>query len=117
MKHTVETWIKITKSKARWGKLTLKLFTKKPSCAQNEIAIKLKVDVPAALFDKPNFEVKLDIDPNNYVSSKTNIIDVDMQDNIAEILQANLGINVHVTTDKQDPSLDDKLDIVDQMGK
>lgn len=112
----ITTYLKVTKSKHRYGsKGSVKLFTKKPSCASNEVALRLEINLPDALFDRPEFKVQLHVDPKD-VGTLNPSVTIDTKD-IAKILRDSLGVNVLVSTVVADNSdTADKLDIVNKMG-
>jgi len=66
----------------------------KPKTASNEIAIKLKLNIPDAVFERPQLEATISI-PDDQVSPP--IIDADVADNIAQVLSEEIGIDVHVS--------------------
>lgn len=84
----------------------------KPTTASNEIAFKIVLDIPQQVFEKPQFEATLRIDPKNISAP---VITPDIQDNITKILQQNLGVKVNFTIDRVD-DLEGKLKAIDSMG-
>ncbi|NOX49191.1 MAG: hypothetical protein GXP16_01475 [Gammaproteobacteria bacterium] len=80
-----------------WRKLKAERIVQKtidiPTTKQDEIAIKLSIDLPEALFQRPELSVKIQVD-----SDAPRIdIDAETMDDMAENIQKMLGIPVHIT--------------------
>jgi hypothetical protein len=77
----------------------LRVTRKRPDTKSNEIAIRLDLEIPDMLFQKPQLQAKFAI-PEDSVSQP--VISAAVMDNIAETLSQQLGIKVHVTADIQE---------------
>lgn len=56
-----EVWLKI-KGKKKWQSWTassISAFKKKPDTAEDEVALKLTLEIPDSLFEQPVFEAKI----------------------------------------------------------
>ena len=72
-------------------------FTKKkPNTKASEIAIKLDIDVPDTLFERPQLEASIVIDDDQV---STPVITADVMDNIAETLSEQMGVKVNITAE------------------
>lgn len=93
----VTGWLTVqgTKKYSRWnGKLTGVRKSAPASTARNEIAIRVTLDLPDALFERPQLEAKIAIPPDALGGP---VVNADVQDNIAAILSEQLGVVVHVS--------------------
>lgn len=70
-----------------------RLTHKPPDLAAGEIAVALKVSLPRALFERPQFKADIAIDPKDVTPI---VVNANVADNIAASLSAQLGINVTV---------------------
>ena len=89
-------WIKVNavKGYGGWRRGSITSSIAKPSTKANEVAIKITLAIPDALFEKPQLTARIEI-PNDAVTQPE--LCADVQDNIAEVLSEQLGINVSVT--------------------
>lgn len=62
-----------------------------PALDSNEIAVKVTLDIPDAIFDKPALEAKITI-PEEAVSKP--VISAEVIDNVQEIIKQNTGFEV-----------------------
>jgi hypothetical protein len=84
----------VVKKKQGWGsKLCGRLSLKNPALKSGEVAIKVNVVVPEALFVKPQLEAKVII-PESAVSKP--VIDATVLDNVREIMEQQTGLDVSV---------------------
>jgi hypothetical protein len=74
--------------------LRARLASGLPALAKGEVAIKLSVDVPAAMFLTPQIQAKVII-PENSVSAP--VIDATVLDNVREVLEQRTGFDVSVS--------------------
>lgn len=72
---------------------TAKLYAKKPSVGRDEVAVKIAVDLPASLFLRPQLEARISV-PETAVTPL--VVDLETQDNIAELLSQQLGFDVRI---------------------
>jgi len=77
----------------------IKVTKKKPSTAGDEIAVRLQLEIPDSLFEKPSLNVNLKIPDSVQVGGE---ITPEMTDNIAEIIQAQTGLSVTVSAAESD---------------
>ena len=78
----------------------IRALAKKPSrLAKNEIAIKINLSVPDALFERPELQASIVI-PDSAVNRP--VIDAEVCDNLAQTLSDQLGLVVRVDSVEQD---------------
>lgn len=80
----------IIKRKSKYS-YTSRMTVGSPALASNEVAIKLFLELPDAIFDKPAFEAKV-IVPDSAVSKP--IISAEVIDNVQDIIKQNTGFEV-----------------------
>ena len=84
----------VTRASGRINKAKLPRCTvKKPALDENEIAIKLEIMVPEALFNKPQLKLKVDIPEPKEVFE----LSPDVQEDIAERMTEMTGMKISVT--------------------
>lgn len=91
MKITPYIIIKRTGQYVYNRKYTSRMTVGSPALASNEIAIKLSLEVPDAIFDKPALEAKITI-PEEAVSKP--VISAETIDNVQDLIKQNLGFEV-----------------------
>ena len=69
----------------------LKVTQKKPTTRGAEIAVKINLSIPNALFAKPTLEANIEVPTPDAFGP---IIPADVQDNLANVLSEQLGYNV-----------------------
>jgi hypothetical protein len=67
------------------------MTTENPALAANEVAVKVTLELPDAVFEKPAFEAKIEI-PEAAVSKP--VINAEVVDNVQEIIKQNTGFTV-----------------------
>lgn len=77
----------------------LKISKQKPDTGANELAIKLDLEIPNSLFVKPTLNFKMTI-PEDSVSIP--VLEAQVQDNLSEVLAAELGQKVHLSISSED---------------
>lgn len=82
------------KKKRGWSALTARLTNKSPSLVSGEVAIKVTVNVPDALFERPQLQARIVV-PESAVSKP--VIDATVIDNIQETLNKQFGLDVRVS--------------------
>ena len=94
-------WVKIkaVKRYQGWQRSSITTSIAKPSTKPNEVAIKITLVLPDALFEKPQLTARIEI-PNDAVTQPN--LSADVQDNIAEALSEQLGINVSISVPEQE---------------
>ncbi len=85
--------LKYNKKQGYNSTLSVKATKNKPSTASDEIAVKIQLDVPKALFTKPAYEAHLTIDE----SSAPTMVIADLKNNIEEVLRERLNLSVSVS--------------------
>ena len=93
-------WLRITarKSYSTYVAGEIKVSKSKPDTSANQVAIQLDLDIPDAIFEKPQFVATIKV-PKESVSMP--IVNADIETNIAHILKQQLGIEVHVTATEE----------------
>lgn len=74
--------------------LKARMTTKLPALAAGEVVVKVNIEVPVALFERPQLQATIVV-PASDVSAP--VIDAKVQDNIAAALSEQLGIRVEVS--------------------
>lgn len=69
----------------------IRVTRKKPNCKSNEVAIKVNLDLPDALFKKPQLEINLFAPEPEQAR-----IDPEVQDRIADLLRDQTGMSATV---------------------
>lgn len=97
-----EIWLKIAGKKNHhwWGIGTVSAFKTKPSIRGSEIALKVVLELPDAIFEIPQYEAKISV-PDSIIPGS--VVNAEVADNIAAVLSQQLGINVHVSAEDQQP--------------
>jgi len=93
----VTGWITVKGEKKwqRWQGRVTGSRKNKPATGKNEIAIKLSLELPDALFERAQLEAKIVV-PDDQAGTVD--ISADVEDNIASVLGEQLGMVVHVTS-------------------
>lgn len=86
----INRYLAIEKSR-RGG--SARITTQPPNLKRNEIAVLLNLDIPDALFEKPQLQASITI-PDDAVTQP--IIDASVVDNIEVVLQQELGVDLSV---------------------
>lgn len=95
-----EFWIKVAARKSRYNdrwesKGTPHASQRKPACAGDEIAIKVTLDIPDALFEEPQLNVTIKV-PEQREPPR---VSTEMQSGIAAVISQNLGLKVRVSAE------------------
>ena len=80
----------IVKKTNKW-KHSSRMTVGTPALASNEVAVKVVLTLPDAIFDKPAFEAKVVV-PEEAVSKP--VITAEVIDNVQEIIKQNTGFEV-----------------------
>ena len=78
--------------------LSLRTTKQSPPLKGNEIAIKCRLDLPKSLFERPALSATIKI-PDEAVPHQE--INMEMTDNIAELIEQNLGITMTIGVDDE----------------
>jgi hypothetical protein len=80
----------IIKKKNKWS-YGSRMTKESPALASNEIAVKVSLEIPDAIFDKPTLQANITI-PAEAVSKP--VINAEVIDNVQEVIKQNTGFNV-----------------------
>jgi hypothetical protein len=94
MAHNIEGNFYLVVRKKNWSVLAARLSLKNPSLKSGEVAIKVSVAVPDALFARPQLQAKLTV-PEGAVSKP--VIDATVLDNVREVLQQQTGMDIKLS--------------------
>lgn len=94
-----EFYLAVSKAKRGFRDLTARLTNKVPSLASGEVAIKVNVSVPEALFTRPMLQASIKV-PEDAVSKP--VINAVVLDNIKETLNQQFGLDVRVSLVEDD---------------
>lgn len=75
------------------GRPSVRLTAKKPSLARHEVAVKVEIELPDHLFQRPALTAKVSVPPGAAAPQ----ISVDMQQAITDLVRDNLGLILHIT--------------------
>lgn len=85
----------VVKKKKGWNApLAARLTNKVPALAASEVAIKLKVSIPDALFNRPQLQAKIVI-PEDAISKP--MIDAVVLDNVKELIEQQMGLDISLS--------------------
>lgn len=92
-------WVKVKGRKfyRGWEAGAIKSSKNKPPTGKDEVAVKITLDLPDSLFERPQIEARIEIPKDSVTPPK---VDAEVQDNIAEVLTSQLGMKVHVGYDQ-----------------
>lgn len=80
----------IIKKKNKWS-YGSRMTKESPALASNEIAVKVSLEIPDAIFDKPTLEAQIVV-PEEAVSKP--VISAEVIDNVQDIIKQNTGFEV-----------------------
>lgn len=80
----------VIKKTSKW-RYSSRMTKGSPALASNEVAIKVALEIPDAVFDKPSLEAKIVI-PKEAVSKP--VIEAQVIDNVEQIIKQNTGFEV-----------------------
>ena len=96
----------IVKKSARWkastGYYSSRMTVGSPALDANEVAVKVSIELPDEIFDKPSFEAKVTV-PQEAVSKP--VITADVIDNVQDIIKQNTGFEVKLQIVEKDESV------------
>lgn len=78
---------------------SLTVTKSKPNTSANEIAVKLDIEIPNSLFVKPTLNFEMTI-PEDSVAIP--VLNVEAQQNLAELLSEQIGQRVHLSVSADD---------------
>lgn len=88
----VSAWLAIEKS-PRYPYYNVRINKTQPNLKFNEVALKLNLELPDALFTKPRLEANISV-PEGKVGAQ--IINADTIDNVAEAIKQHTGMEVRM---------------------
>ncbi|MEL6363891.1 MAG: hypothetical protein AAFR11_03500 [Pseudomonadota bacterium] len=101
-----EVWLKVEGKKSKYGAGAepgaISSYKKKPATGAGEIAIKIDLDLPDALFLKPTLTARVEVPDDHPISTE---VDATVKDNLAAILEEQLGLRVHISADDKADAL------------
>lgn len=98
MSQTIDGEFYLIASKASrpWNSLHVRVTQKNPSLAAGEVAVHVKLKLPASLFTKPSLNATITV-PADSVPAPT--ITAEVASNIAEIVKQQTGVDLHITVE------------------
>jgi hypothetical protein len=96
---TGEFYLAVKKNRHTWKGLSARLTNKAPALDSGEVAIRVTVTVPDALFTRPILQASINV-PEVAVSKP--VIDATVLDNIKESLTQQFGLDVRVALVEND---------------
>lgn len=88
----IASYIVIKKSGSKYApRYHSRLTQNSPALASNEIAVKIALEIPDGVFEKPLFEAKVSV-PEAAVSRP--VIEAEVIDNVEKIIKQNTGFEV-----------------------
>lgn len=76
-----------------WPKYSARMTAGNPALSANEVAMRVTLELPDALFEKPQLQASIVV-PDDAVAAP--IIDATVLDNIKETLSQNLGVDLNI---------------------
>jgi hypothetical protein len=76
------------------GRTGLRVTKNKPALERNEVPIKLNLELPVVLFQRPSLQANITVPAGHPLSSE---ITADVQDNVAEAIRQATGMEVSIT--------------------
>lgn len=77
------------------GKPTVRVTAKKPALAKDEVPVQMTLSLPKALFRRPQITARVAVADDLAPAE----ISADVQDNIAQAIRDQLGVDVRITVD------------------
>lgn len=84
-----------------WDRLSARLTTAAPSLTAGEVAIKLNINVPGALFTQPQIQASVVI-PEDAVTPP--VLDAQVLDNVREVLEQHTGMAIKLSVVEPQPN-------------
>lgn len=81
----------IVKKKSGYRGYASRMTKSSPALASNEVAVKVMLELPDAIFEKPTFEAKVVV-PKDAISKP--VIEAEVVDNVQDIIKQNTGFDV-----------------------
>lgn len=88
----------IIKKKNKWS-YGSRMTKESPALASNEVAVKVILEMPDGIFDKPAFEAQINI-PEEAITKP--VISAEVIDNVQDIIKQNTGFEVKLEVVEKD---------------
>lgn len=85
--------------KKRHSKPTVSVKVSPPALQAHEIAIRVNLNIPDQLFEKPQLEASITV-PEGAIAAP--VIDAEMVDNIEEVVSQTLGVSLSISVVETD---------------
>lgn len=99
----ISQYLIVKKGNGYYPKYTSRMTVGSPALASNEVAVKVVLTLPDAIFEKPAFEAKV-IVPDEAVSKP--VISAEVIDNVQDIIKQNTGFEVKLEVVEKDSEED-----------
>jgi hypothetical protein len=95
MSHTLDAafYLLVSRAERPWRSLHVRLTRKKPALNPGEVAIRVDLAVPEALFVRPELKATITV-PADQVNKP--IINAAVLENIREVMQQQLGVDLRI---------------------
>lgn len=90
-------WLIVRKKERPYRELGLRLSLKKPRLDPGEVAIKLDVELPNSLFEKPTLKASIQIDERKVTARE---VSAEVIDNIEQVVMEQCGINLTISSEE-----------------
>ena len=90
----VSTYLCIKKPPRYTNRASMRVVKTAPNLESDEIAIKLNIEIPDEIFNKPRLEASVTV-PKDAISAP--VIEAEVIDNVQEIIKQNTGFDVKLT--------------------
>ncbi len=70
----------------------------KPNTGRDEIAVRLDVEIPDSLFDKPTLEARIQVPEGE---ARGPVITTEVADNLAEVIRRETGLTIHLSAGEE----------------
>lgn len=94
MADTIDGSYYLVVYKKNYSNLGARLSNKSPALKSGELAIKVLVSIPRAMFERPQLQAQISI-PETSVTPK--VLDAIVLDNVQEVLKATLGFDIKLS--------------------
>ncbi len=104
----IDKYIVVSATPSRWGSSflpKLKMVERKPTLEGNEVALRLNIELPDALFKRPTLEATFKIDER--MAPKVEITQ-EVVSNIENLIKENIGMNIHVQLVEHEEPLEEE---------
>jgi len=85
------TGIKQNPGRPHMWSTSAKAYKNKPAVDANEVAFKVSFEIPAAVFQRPQFEARISVPADSVVPL---VVNMEVRDNVEDLLRDRTGFNV-----------------------